>query len=76
MIDLSPEQFRTLGYRAIDSLAEQFAALPNAPARRVLPEGLRESLMHQPLPDAGQPAEEVLAAIASSALNGELSIEY
>jgi len=68
MIDLSPEQFRTLGYRAIDILAEQFAAIPNAPARRALPEGLRESLMHQPLPDAGRPAEEVLAAIASNVL--------
>jgi len=68
MIDLSPEEFRALGYRAIDLLAEQLAAIPDAPARRALPEELRESLMRQPLPEAGCPAEDVLATMASSIL--------
>jgi glutamate/tyrosine decarboxylase-like PLP-dependent enzyme len=68
MIDLSPEQFRALGYRAIDILTEQLAAIPDAPARRALPEELRESLMRQPLPEAGRPAEDVLAAMASNIL--------
>jgi aromatic-L-amino-acid decarboxylase len=68
MIDLSPEEFRALGYRAIDLLAEQLAAIPDAPARRALPEELRKSLMRQPLPEAGRPAEDVLATMASSIL--------
>jgi glutamate/tyrosine decarboxylase-like PLP-dependent enzyme len=49
-------------------LAEQLAASADGPARRALPGELRESLIHQPLPDAGRPAAEVLAAMASSVL--------
>ena len=33
-IDLSPEEFRRLGYRAIDLLTEHFAALATARAAR------------------------------------------
>jgi len=68
MIDLSPEQFRALGYRAIDMLAEQLAAIADAPARRALPGELRDSLIQQPPPDTGHPAAEVLEAMASRVL--------
>jgi len=58
MLDLSPDQFRELGYRAIDLLAEQLAAAREAPARRPLPDELRQRLLHQPLPAGeGDPAE-------------------
>ncbi len=49
MIDLSPEEFRRLGYQAIDRIAEQLAALPDAPTRRPVPHELRDRLMQTPL---------------------------
>ena len=49
MIDLSPETFRELGYRAVDLIAEQLATLPDAPVRQPVPDDLRERLMHSPL---------------------------
>jgi glutamate/tyrosine decarboxylase-like PLP-dependent enzyme len=68
VIDLSPEQFRALGYRAIDMLAEQLAAAPNALCRHTPPQELRRSLMSQPLPEIGQPPEELLELVASQVL--------
>jgi aromatic-L-amino-acid decarboxylase len=68
MIDLTPEQFRELGYRAIDLLAEQLAALPDALCRRPLPDALRQGILQQPLPADGQPADDILDAVASTAL--------
>src|SRR5689334_11196276 len=67
-LDLSPEQFRVLGYQAIDMLAEQLAAIPSALCRRTLPEELRESLLSQPLPEAGRPPEELLETVMSHIL--------
>jgi glutamate/tyrosine decarboxylase-like PLP-dependent enzyme len=68
MLDLTPDQFRALGYRAVDLLADQFAALPDAPARRALPEAFRRDLLDQPLPQAGRSPEELLEAVASRIL--------
>lgn len=68
MIDLTPEQFRQLGYRAVDLLAEQLAGLPQAPSRRPVPDALRQQLMGQPLPAEGRPAAEVLEAVAKCVL--------
>jgi glutamate/tyrosine decarboxylase-like PLP-dependent enzyme len=67
-LDLSPDQFRILGYQAIDLLAEQLAAVRDTPARRALPEELRAGLLGQPLPEAGCAPEEVLAAAAQRVL--------
>jgi len=67
MIDLSPEQFRELGYRAVDLIAEQLAAVQDAPVRR--PTGdLREQIMSQPLPKAGQNPADVLEDAANRLL--------
>jgi glutamate/tyrosine decarboxylase-like PLP-dependent enzyme len=49
MIDLSPETFRELGYRAVDIIAERLAAIHEAPVRQPVPDDLRERLMHTPL---------------------------
>src|SRR5258708_37957707 len=65
MLDLTPEQFRELGYRAVDIIAEMLAGLPDAPARRAVPSDLRRQLLEQPLPtDSHSPAEllEIVAA--------------
>src|SRR5256885_5724794 len=37
MIDLSPEEFRQLGYRAVDMIAERLANVRNAPVRQPVP---------------------------------------
>lgn len=67
MIDLSPEQFRELGYRAVDLIAEQLAAVRDAPVRR--PTGdLREQLMNQPLHREGQNPSDVLEDAANRLL--------
>src|SRR5438552_8583424 len=68
MLDVSPEQFRALGYRAIDLLTEQLAALPDAPCRRALPDALRQGMLHQQLPAAGRPADDILDAVARTVL--------
>jgi aromatic-L-amino-acid/L-tryptophan decarboxylase len=68
MIDLTPQQFRELGYRAVDLLAAQLAALPDGSCRRTLPDELRQRLLEQPLPAEGRTPEEVLAAVAETVL--------
>ncbi|HJZ48032.1 MAG TPA: pyridoxal-dependent decarboxylase, partial [Roseiflexaceae bacterium] len=68
MIDLTPDQFRQLGYRAVDLIAEQLATLPEAPCRRRVPDALRQRLLGQPLPGQGRPAGEVLDTVAESVL--------
>ena len=59
-IDLSPEEFRRLGYRAVDLLTEHFAALADGPCRSPVPDAERRALIEQPVPIArrrsGRPA--------------------
>jgi glutamate/tyrosine decarboxylase-like PLP-dependent enzyme len=68
MIDLSPEAFRQLGYRAVDLIAEQLAAIPNAPARRAMTDELRQQILSQPLPKEVQDPLAILEAFASEIL--------
>jgi aromatic-L-amino-acid/L-tryptophan decarboxylase len=68
MIDLTPDQFRALGYRAIDMIAEHMAALPAAPCRPAMPDALRQSLLEQPLPAAGRDPSQVLDSVAEYVL--------
>ncbi|MCA9910836.1 MAG: amino acid decarboxylase, partial [Anaerolineae bacterium] len=65
MIDLSPDEFRRLGYRAIDLIAERMAAQESLPVRQPVPEALREQLMNAPLPMQEQAPDELLDAIAN-----------
>ena len=58
--DLSPEEFRQLGYRAIDMLAEYFDSLEE---RRVYPEADPETVaaaFEEPVPESGQDPDDIL----------------
>jgi glutamate/tyrosine decarboxylase-like PLP-dependent enzyme len=69
MIDLSPEEFRQLGYRAIDIITERLAGIRDTPVRQPVPEALRDELMHTPLtPDGINPAD-LLETVAETILN-------
>jgi len=69
-IDLSPEQFRELGYRAVDILASQLADVQSAdsPVRRTFPPELRAQLLEQPLPESSKDAGELLDVFAYNIL--------
>lgn len=49
-IDLSAEEFRRLGYRAVDLLAERLATIRTDPVRRPVPDDQRQQWMRRPLP--------------------------
>jgi aromatic-L-amino-acid/L-tryptophan decarboxylase len=68
MIDLSPEEFRQLGYRAVDLVAEQLAKLADAPVRQPVPADLRERLMHQPTPETGLDPAQIIDLVADLVL--------
>jgi aromatic-L-amino-acid/L-tryptophan decarboxylase len=68
MLDLSPDQFRELGYRAIDILAEQLASIRDTPTRCPVPDDLREQIIGQPLPVEPRDPSELLDAFAETLL--------
>src|ERR1041385_39303 len=68
MLNLTPEQFRELGYRAVDIIAEQLRSLPDAPARRAVPDELRQQFLEQPLPTDGQSPADLLETVAEQVL--------
>lgn len=61
-IDMTPEQFRQLGYKAVDLIAANLERLQNRqePARRAVPDELRAQLLQQPLPQSGSAPAELL----------------
>ncbi len=67
-IDLSPEEFRRLGYRAVDMLADRLAQLHDLPVRRPVPPDLREKILHQPVPEDVTDADTLLTTIQSDIL--------
>ena len=67
-MDIPPGEFRRLGYRAVDLLAEHFAALSRQPCRTPVPAEVRRELMEQPLPDRGADADALLDDVASKIL--------
>jgi len=64
VLDLTPDQFRELGYRAVDMIANQLAAVRAAPTRRPVPDDVRQQLTNQPLPQTGRDPGELLQAVA------------
>ena len=66
MIDLPPDEFRRLGYRAIDLLADHFAALPTGKCRLPVPADVRRALLDQPLPREATDADTLLDFVAST----------
>jgi aromatic-L-amino-acid decarboxylase len=65
MIDLPPDQFRRLGHRAVDLVADYLAALPQRPCRLPVPADVRQSLMNEPLPETGCDADALLDYVES-----------
>src|SRR5258707_484046 len=68
MIDLTPEEFRRLGYRAIDLLAEQMAAISSLPTRQPVPDDLKQRLLNQPLPESETSPDQLLDTFARDIL--------
>jgi len=68
MIDLSPEEFRRLGYQAIDLIASRLTTNAVAPVRRPVPDDIRERLMHTPLPETGADPASLLEQVADLVL--------
>jgi glutamate/tyrosine decarboxylase-like PLP-dependent enzyme len=68
--ELDPEEFRQLGYRAVDLLVEQLSNLQNhnEPARRYMPDDLRREIMVQPLPEKPGDPHEILDAVAENVM--------
>ena len=68
-IDIAPEEFRRLGYRAIDLLTEHFAALTRGPCRLPVPENVRRELMEASAPSEPEDADALLDDIAAKILS-------
>jgi aromatic-L-amino-acid/L-tryptophan decarboxylase len=67
-IDLSPEEFRSLGHRVVDLLAEHLANIRTMPTRQPVPLELREQLMHEPVPQDGVDADQLIDRVVSEVL--------
>jgi glutamate/tyrosine decarboxylase-like PLP-dependent enzyme len=67
-IDIAPEEFRRLGYRAIDLLTEHFDALSERPCRLPVPEDVRRQLMEAPVPTGPTDADALLDDVAANVL--------
>ena len=65
MIDIAPEEFRRLGYRAVDLLVEHFASLSRQPCRSPVPDQVRRELMDEPLPRGSADPDALLDYVAS-----------
>jgi len=65
---LNPEQFRALGYRAIDMIAEQLTNLTDGPTRRPVPLDIRHGLEDQPIPETGADPFDLLDRVQNEIL--------
>lgn len=60
--DLSPDEFRRLGYRAVDMIAEYFAHVREAPVFPLRSSAEVEAVFREPLPEDGQNPDDILDA--------------
>src|SRR5262245_48175941 len=63
--DLPLEEFRRLGYRAVDLLTEHFASFDSDPARTPVPDGVRHDLMDRASPIEPTDPDTLLDEIGS-----------
>jgi aromatic-L-amino-acid/L-tryptophan decarboxylase len=59
-LELSPEEFRALGYRVIDRMAEFLKLLPERPVTRGESAKVIRALIEMPFPEQGEPAGQLL----------------
>jgi glutamate/tyrosine decarboxylase-like PLP-dependent enzyme len=67
-IDLSPDEFRRLGHRAVDLVADHLAGQADGPARRPVPDDERHALLEAPVPLDGAAPDALLDEVASKIL--------
>lgn len=65
---LDPEDFRRLGYRAVDLATEYLRQMRERPVFTPMTPAEREALLNQPLPEDGSPPEGVLGAFRETVL--------
>ncbi|NWF68066.1 MAG: amino acid decarboxylase [Chloroflexi bacterium] len=65
---MTPEEFRHLGYRAIDLLAERLGDIRTAAVRQPVPPAQRDQWMHAPLPETGTDAAALVQRVADEVL--------
>src|SRR5436190_18582099 len=65
MIDLSPDEFRKLGYQAIDLIVEQLSNIQTSKVRQPVPDDLKNQLMFTPFPQDRTDPTEVLNRVAN-----------
>lgn len=63
-IELTPEEFRALGYQAVDIIAAQLEANNASPVRRPVPDTLKNAIMDQELPQTGTPPADLIERFA------------
>lgn len=70
MLDMSAEQFRQLGYRAINSIANNLDRLQKRiePARQAVPDDLRNQLLNQELPQSGSDPADLMDFVEQNVL--------
>ena len=73
---MDPEEFRRLGYRAVDAIAERMAGLPDAPVGERASREDMEALLREPLPEAGADPDEVLDSALRDVLAPGLRIDH
>src|SRR5882724_8745420 len=59
-MNMSQEEFRRLGYKAVDMAAHYFAELPHKPVFQRMKESERQAVMNMPLPAAPMSGDEIL----------------
>jgi glutamate/tyrosine decarboxylase-like PLP-dependent enzyme len=67
-VQLSEEEFRKLGYQAVDMAASYLAELPNRPVFQRMEESERQALMNMPLPVTPLSGDEILRLLAEQIL--------
>jgi len=73
VLDLSPDEFRKLGYALVDQIAEFFGTLPQRPVTRAhTPKDIRALLGTSGLPEQGTPADALLREIADQLFDHSL----
>jgi aromatic-L-amino-acid decarboxylase len=72
-LEMSPEEFRALGYRLVDRIAEFFGSLPSRPVSPgESPREVRAILGDGPLPERGTAAEQLLEEAAQVLIDHSL----
>ena len=65
---LSEEEFKRLGYRAVDIAASYLAELPKGPVFQRMNDNQREAVMNMPMPFAPLSGDEILRLVAQQIL--------